>query len=36
MESRTDVTETRALGKVMRIDETKVQAHLSEMVALGE
>jgi len=32
MEPRTDVTETRALDKVIRIDEAQVQAHLSEMV----
>ncbi len=32
MEPRTEVTETRALDKVIRIDEAQVQAHLSEMV----
>lgn len=32
MEPRTGVTETRALDKVIRIDEAQVQAHLSEMV----
>ena len=32
MEPKTDVTETRALDKVIRIDEAQVQAHLSEMV----
>ena len=32
MDPRTDVTETRALDKVIRIDEAQVQAHLSEMV----
>ena len=32
MELKTDVTETRALDKVIRIDEAQVQAHLSEMV----
>ena len=32
MEPRMDVTETRALDKVIRIDEAQVQAHLSEMV----
>ena len=32
MEPRTDATETRALDKVIRIDEAQVQAHLSEMV----
>ena len=32
MEPTTDVRETRALDKVIRIDEAQVQAHLSEMV----
>jgi len=32
MEQTTDVTSTRALDKVVRIDEAQVQAHLSEMV----
>ncbi len=32
MERTTDVTETRALDKVIRIDEAQVRAHLSEMV----
>jgi putative transposase len=32
MDQKPDVTETRALEKVIRIDEAQVQAHLSEMV----
>lgn len=32
MDQKPDVTETRALDKVIRIDEAQVQAHLSEMV----